>query len=382
MSTDTELDAYRKVVANFVDHEVTPHAIAWDKAEKMDRGIVAKLGAIGALGLTIPEADGGSGGDYQVYAAMMEELGRGDSCVRGIVSVSLGLVGKTLYRFGTQEQRAQWLPGLCSGERIGCFGLTEPDSGSDPSSLRTKAVRDGDDWLITGEKVFITNGTWADMVLVFARTGEAGANGISAFLVPTNRAGFSAIAVTGKLGLRSQSTGNLTLDQVRVPDSARLGELGGGFRIAMSALDGGRLSVAAGCVGLARGCLDLAVGYAKVREQFGHAIAEFQLVQQLLVDIAVETDAARCLVRHTATLLDAGSPEAGLSASKAKLFASEVAVRASNNALQVFGGHGYVDDHPIGKYLRDARAMTLYEGTSQIQRLIIGRALTGVSAFT
>jgi alkylation response protein AidB-like acyl-CoA dehydrogenase len=382
MRSDSDSETYRKVVAEFIDHEVVPHAIAWDKAEKMDREIVAKLAAIGALGLTIPESYGGSGGDHAAYAALMEELGRGDSCVRGIVSVSLGLVGKTILRHGDEVQREQWLPRLCSGESVGCFGLTEPESGSDPASLRTRAVRDGDDWLLDGHKVFITNGTWADLAIVFARTGEPGTRGITAFLVPTASPGFRAVAVVGKLGLRSQSTGNLTLDQVRVPDAARLGGLGEGFKVAMKALDAGRLSVAAGSVGLARGCLESAVAYAGQREQFGRTLASFQLVQALLADIVVETDAARLLVRHAAELLDAVSPEAGLAASKAKLFASEVAVRASNNALQVFGGTGYVDDHPIGKYLRDARAMTLYEGTSQIQRLIIGRALTGVNAFT
>jgi acyl-CoA dehydrogenase len=353
---DSELDAYRKVVAAFVDHEVVPHVMAWDRAERMDRAIVGKLGSIGALGLTVPEAYGGSGGDTAAYVALMEELGRGDSCVRGIVSVSLGLVGKTLLRHGREDQRQEWLPKLCSGAALGCFGLTEPDSGSDPASLRSRAVRDGDHWLLSGNKIFITNGTWADLALVFARTGGAGPKGITAFLVPTSSPGFSATAVTGKLGLRSQSTGNLTLDQVRVPDSARLGDTGGGFTIAMTALDAGRLSVAAGSVGLARGCLESAVAYAQVREQFGRVIAGFQLVQELLADIAVETDAARCLVRHAAELADAGSPDAGLAASKAKLFASEVAVRASGNALQVFGGHAYVDDHPLRGHFADPAA--------------------------
>jgi len=382
MTGDVERESFRKVVAAFVDHEVAPHAMEWDRAEAMDRSIVGRLARIGALGITVPEEYGGSGGDHHAYVSLMEELGRGDSCVRGIVSVSLGLVGETILRYGDETQKRTWLPALCSGQLVGCFGLTEPDSGSDPASLRMRAVREGDDWVLTGHKVFITNGTWADLALVFARTGEAGPKGISAFLVPTASDGFAAVPVTGKLGLRSQSTGNLRLDQVRVPDAARLGELNGGFAIAMTALVAGRLSVAAGCVGLARGCLEAAVAYARLREQFGRAIAGFQLVQELLADIAVETDAARCLVRHAADLIEAGAPDAALAASKAKLFASEVAVRASGNALQVFGGHGYVDDHPIGKYLRDARAMTLYEGTSQIQRLIIGRALTGVSAFS
>jgi alkylation response protein AidB-like acyl-CoA dehydrogenase len=235
--------------------------------------------------------------------------------------------------------------------------------------------------VLSGSKMFITNGTWADLALIFARTGGPGPKGITAFLVPTSTEGFTAKPVTGKLGLRGQSTGELTLDQVRVPAAARLGEEGAGFSVAMSALEKGRMSVAAGCVGIARAALDSAVAYARAREQFGGPIARFQLVQELLADTAVETDAARLLVWHAAALADAGRPFA-LASSKAKLYCSEVAVRAANNALQVLGGYGYVDDYPVGKYLRDARVMTLYEGTSQIQRLIIGRALTGISAFT
>jgi len=381
MLLSAENEAYRKVVADFVDREVIPYATEWDRTETMDRSIVGKLAALGAFGMTIPEEYGGSGGDHQAYVLMMEEFGRGDTSVRGIVSVSLGLVGKTILKHGNEEQKQQYLPGICAGELIGCFGLTEPDTGSDAGNLKARAVRDGSDWIISGTKIFITNGTWAHFALIFARTGEAGPKGVTAFLVPTDTPGFTATSIHGKLGLRSQSTAELTLDQVRVPDSARMGELGEGFTIAMSALEKGRISVAAGCVGLARGCLEVATTYAQQREQFGRPIAKFQLVQALLADVAVETDAARLLTWHAAALADAGKPVA-LAASKAKLYASEVAVRSANNALQVFGGYGYIDEYPIGKYLRDARVLTLYEGTSQIQRLIIGRALTGVNAFT
>lgn len=385
MLLSDENEAYRKVVADFVDREVVPFATEWDRTETMDRAIVGKLAALGAFGMTIPEEYGGSGGDHQAYVLMMEEFGRGDTSVRGIVSVSLGLVGKTILKHGSEEQRQEWLPRLCAGEILGCFGLTEPDTGSDAGALKSRAARDGSapdaDWLISGTKIFITNGTWADVALIFARTGEPGPKGVTAFLVPTDAPGFGASSIHGKLGLRAQSTAELTLDQVRVPDRNRLGALGEGFTIAMSALEKGRISVAAGCVGLAQGCLNVATAYAKEREQFGKPIAKFQLVQALLADIAVEADAARMLTWHAAALADAGRPVA-LAASKAKLYASEVAVRAANNALQVFGGYGYIDEYPIGKYLRDARVLTLYEGTSQIQRLIIGRALTGVSAFT
>ncbi len=315
------------------------------------------------------------------YCLVLEELGRGDSAVRGLVSVSLGLVGKTIAAYGTPAQQREWLPRLCAGEALACFGLTEPGTGSDAGSLATRATRDGDDWVISGSKMFITNGTWADVVLLFARTGEPGPRGVTAFLVPTDSDGLTRREIHGKLGLRGQPTAELTFDGVRVPDSARLGDEGKGFRIAMSALDKGRMSVAAGCVGIAQGCLDAAVRYAGERTQFGKPIAGYQLVQQLLSRVAVDTAAARLLTWRVADLIERGLPF-GTEASMAKLFASEAAVRAANDALQVFGGYGYIDEYPVGKYLRDARVMTLYEGTSQIQQLLIGRALTGINAFT
>jgi alkylation response protein AidB-like acyl-CoA dehydrogenase len=380
LSLSTEQEALRALAREFVDREVVPHATEWDRTESVDRGIVNKLGDLGFLGLTIPEDAGGSGGDHLDYCLVLEELGRGDSSVRGIVSVSLGLVAKSIQAHGSAEQRREWLPRLCTGHALGCFGLTEPGTGSDAASLRAKAVRDGTDWLISGEKMFITNGTWADVALVFARTGAEGAGGISAFLVPTDRAGFTRREVHGKLGLRGQATAELSLDEVRVPGSALLGEPGRGMSVAMSALAKGRMSLAAGCVGIAQAALETAVTYAGGRTQFGKPIAAFQLVQELLADIAVETDAARLMVWRVADLVDRGEPFATQS-SMAKLYASEVAVRAANSALQVFGGYGYVDEYPVGKLVRDARVTTLYEGTSQIQKLIIGRALTGISAF-
>ncbi|MBA0124988.1 acyl-CoA dehydrogenase family protein [Haloechinothrix sp. YIM 98757] len=381
LSLTTEQQALRDTAREFVDAEIVPNIQEWDRAEAVDRSIVGKLGDIGFLGLTVPEHYGGSGGNHLDYCLMMEEIGRGDSSVRGIVSVSLGLVAKTVLSFGTEQQKRAWLPGLCSGASLACFGLTEPDTGSDAANLNSKAVRDGDDWVISGSKMFITNGTWADLALIFARTGGAGPKGVSAFLVPTDTPGFSHTEIKGKLGLRGQSTGELTLDNVRVPADAMLGSEGEGFRIAMAALDKGRMSVAAGCVGLARAALDASVRYATERDQFGKPIAGFQLVQEMLADMAVATDAARLLVWRVADLIDREQPF-GTAASMAKLHATENAVNAANQAIQVFGGYGYIDEYPVGKYLRDARVMTLYEGTSQIQKLLIGRALTGVSAFT
>ncbi|MEU3400022.1 acyl-CoA dehydrogenase family protein [Streptomyces filamentosus] len=381
LALSEEQQDVRRLAEDFVAREVAPHVVAWDRAEEVDRGIVRKLGAVGFLGLTIPEEYGGSGGDHLSYCLVTEELGRGDSSVRGIVSVSLGLVAKTLASWGTEEQKRAWLPRLASGDALGCFGLTEPGTGSDAGALTTRAVRDGDDYVIDGSKMFITNGTWADLVLLFARTGGApGHKGISAFLVPADTPGLTRRAVHGKLGLRGQATAELTLEGVRVPASAMLGPEGKGFSVAMSALAKGRMSVAAGCVGIAQAALDAAVRYAGEREQFGRPIASYQLVQELLSDIAVDVDAARLLTWRVADLIDRGQDFA-TAASQAKLYASEAAVRCANNALQVFGGYGYIDEYPVGKLLRDARVMTLYEGTSQIQKLIIGRALTGVSAF-
>ncbi|MFK0134514.1 acyl-CoA dehydrogenase family protein [Streptomyces rubiginosohelvolus] len=381
LALSVEQEAVRKLAEDFVAREVTPHVVAWDRAENVDRSIVKKLGGLGFLGLTVPEEYGGSGGDHLSYCLVTEELGRGDSSVRGIVSVSLGLVAKTIASWGTEEQKRQWLPLLTSGEAIGCFGLTEPGTGSDAGNLATRAVRDGGDYVVSGTKTFITNGTWADVVLLFARTNDSpGHRGVSAFLVPADTPGLTRRTIHGKLGLRGQATAELVLEDVRIPASCLLGPEGKGFSIAMSALAKGRMSVAAGCVGIAQAALDAAVRYAGEREQFGKVIARHQLVQELLSDIAVDVDAARLLTWRVADLIDRGQDFA-TAASKAKLYASEAAVRCANNALQVFGGYGYIDEYPVGKLLRDARVMTLYEGTSQIQKLIIGRALTGVSAF-
>lgn len=380
LELSAEQTAVRQLAEDFADREITPHATAWDRAEQVDRGIVKKLGELGFLGLTVPEEYGGSGGDHLSYVLVTEELGRADSSVRGIVSVSLGLVAKTLAAWGDEDQKRAWLPRLTSGEAVGCFGLTEPGTGSDAANLATRAVRDGDEYVLDGAKMFITNGTWADLVLLFARTGGApGHQGISAFLVPADSPGLERREIHGKLGLRGQATAELVLQGVRVPATAMLGPEGKGFSVAMSALAKGRMSVAAG-VGIAQAALDAALGYAGEREQFGKPLARHQLVQELISDIAVDVDAARLLTWRVADLIDRGEPFV-TAASQAKLFASEAAVRAANNALQVFGGYGYIDEYPVGKLLRDARVMTLYEGTSQIQKLVIGRALTGVSAF-
>jgi alkylation response protein AidB-like acyl-CoA dehydrogenase len=380
LSLNEDQKSFKQLAREFLDKEVVPHRAEWDRAESVDTSIIPRLGEIGFFGLTIPEEYGGLGGDYITYCIGMEELGRADSSVRGIVSVSMGLVGKVILSHGTEEQKQQWLPGIAAGTALGCFGLTEPDTGSDAGNLTTRAVRDGDDYVINGSKIFITNGTWADVCLVFARTGGPGPKGVSAFLVPTDTPGFGRTEIKGKLGLRGQATAELAFDDVRVPASAMLGAENEGFKIAMYSLDKGRVSVAAGCVGIIQGCLESVVSYSQERRQFGRQLASFQMIQDMIADISVDADAARLLTWRAADLIERGEPF-GVEASKAKLFASEAAVRAANLAIQVFGGYGYVDEYPVQKYMRDARVMTLYEGTSQIQKLLIGRAETGVSAF-
>ena len=375
-----EQELIRRTAREFCDAEIAPHATDWDRAEAVAPAIVAKLAEVGFLGAALPEEHGGMGLDMRTYALVVEELGRADSNIRGIVSVSNGLYGKSVARWGTDEQRAALLPRLASGEALGCYALTAPGAGSDPGGLETRAEPDGDGWRISGQKIFITLGSWAEHALVFARTGEAGPRGITCFVVPTDADGFEARPIKGKLGLRAQDTAELFLDGVRVPDAARLGGLGEGFKVAMSALDHGRISLGAGCVGIAQGCLDAAIAYTTQRNQFGRPVASFQLVQELIADIAVETEAARLLVWRAAAAADAGRRYT-LEASVAKYYASEAAVRAANAALQAHGGYGYVDEYPVGKYLRDARVTTLYEGTSQVQKLLIGRALTGENAF-
>ncbi len=375
-----EQELIRASAREFCDREIVPYSRDWDRSERMDEAIVGKLAEIGFLGCALPEAYGGMGLDTVSYCLVMEELGRADSSVRGIVSVNNGLAGKTIAKWGTEEQRAEWLPRMAGGQALGCYALTEPGSGSDPGSLVTRAERDGSDWVISGSKIFITLGSWAGVALVFARTGGEGPRGITCFLVPTDSPGFSARKIDGKLGLRAQDTAELFIDGVRVADSARLGDEGAGFKVAMSALDNGRISLAAGAVGVAQGCVDACVAYARERKQFGKPIAQFQLVQELISDMAVETEAARLMAWRAAALADAGEPYT-LAASQAKYYASEVAVRAANAAIQVHGGYGYVDEFPVARYLRDARVLTLYEGTSQVQKLLIGRALTGESAF-
>jgi len=367
---------------DFVDNEVVPRARDSDRAERFDADLARRLGAMGYLGAPVAEDYGGRGLDHLGYGLIVEEVGRGDSAMRTVVSVQTSLVCGSIERWGTEQQKQRWLPRLCSGEAFGCFALTEPDTGSDAASVRTRAERIEGGWRLSGQKMWISLGSVAEVALVFAQTDPGqGHRGMACFLVPTGSEGFSSQEIHGKLGLRASDTAALALDAVEVPDEALLGEVGDGFKVAMSALDSGRYSVAAGCVGICQGCVDASVAYAKERKQFGVPIASFQLVQEMIADMIVRRDAARLLVRRAGELKDAGEPNTR-ETSVAKLYATESAVECANLAIQVHGGAGYVDDHPVERYLRDARVTTLYEGTSQIQKLIIARDATGINAMT
>jgi butyryl-CoA dehydrogenase len=370
----------RDTARAFTDREIVPRARENDRNEHFDTELVAKLADQGYLGAIVPVEHGGAGLDYRDYALVVEEVGRGCSAMRTVVSVQTSLVCSSLVRWGTHEQKQEILPRLCSGEWLGCFGLTEPDTGSDAANQKTRARKTDGGWVISGQKMWISLGNYAKVALVFAQTDPAKRHrGLACFLVPTDSAGFSSQEIHGKMGLRGSDTAALSLDDVEVGDEALLGEVGDGFKIAMSALDSGRYSVAAGCVGVCQGSLEASVAYAKEREQFGRPIGAFQLVQAMIAEQRVMTDAARLLVWRAGDLKDRGRPST-TETSIAKLYATEAAQSCSHLAIQVHGGSGYVDDHPVERYYRDVRVTTLYEGTSQIQKLIIGRAETGLNA--
>jgi butyryl-CoA dehydrogenase len=365
---------------DFADKEIAPRVRDNDRAARFDRELASKLGEIGFLGAPVAEEYGGRGLDYLSYALIVEQVGRADSSARTVVSVQTSLVAGSIEKWGSEEQKREWLPRLCTGEALGCFALTEPDAGSDPASLRTRAKKTDSGWTISGNKMWISMGNVSELALVFAQTDpEKKHRGLACFMVPTSTNGYGSQEIHGKLGLRSSDTAEISLDDVEVPDGALLGEVGDGFKIAMSSLDNGRYSVAAGCVGICDGCVDASVSYAKERKQFGVPIASFQLVQELIADMVVKRDAARLLVYRAGALKDQGVRNT-VETSIAKYYATEAAVECANSAIQVHGGSGYVDDYPVERYLRDARVTTLYEGTSQIHKLIIGRDATGINA--
>ncbi len=370
----------RETARSFTDKEIVPVAGKNAREHHFDVELVRKIADQGYLGAIVPREYGGAGLDYVSYGLVVEEIGRGCSAMRTVISVQTSLVCSAILKWGTEEQKQRYLPKLCSGEWLGCFGLTEPDTGSDAADQKTRARRTDDGWVLSGNKMWISLGNHAKLALIFAQTDpEKKHRGLACFLVPTDTPGFSTQEIHGKMGLHGSDTASIALDDVEVPDSALMGEVGDGFKIAMSALDSGRYSVAAGCVGVCQGSLDHSVAYAKERRQFGRPIASFQLVQAMIADMRVQTDAARLLVFRAGVLKDQGKPST-TETSIAKLYATEAAQNCSHLAIQVHGGSGYVDDHPVERYFRDVRVTTLYEGTSQIQKLIIGRAETGINA--
>jgi len=376
----TELEALRQTVRDFCDREIRPYARERDRDEVYPAELIPGLAALGILGAAVPEEYGGAGLDAAGYRVVIEELGAADSSIRSLVSVNVGLVGKSIDRWGTDEQKQRWLPGLCRGE-LGAFGLTEPGAGSNPSQMTTRAIRDGDTWVIDGNKIFITNGSRGAVTKVFARAIIDGEDqGITCFLVPQDTPGYQGSAIHGKLGLRAGDTAEIVLDGVRVGDDAILGQVGGGMKVALSALDDGRFSLASGAAGLAREALEVSLRYAEEREQFGSPIASKQLVQELLAAMHVDVQACRGLLDQVVAKLQTGQ-RATMEISTAKLFCTEASVRCADKAVQVHGGYGYIDEYPVQRMLRDARVTTLYEGTSQVQHLIIGRMLTGHNAF-
>jgi butyryl-CoA dehydrogenase len=364
----------------FTDNEIVMQSRENARNHHFDLEMVKKVADQGYLGAVVPQEYGGAGLDYVSYGLIVEEIGRGDSAIRTVISVQTSLVCSGILRWGTEEQKHAYLPKLCSGEWLGCFGLTEPDTGSDAANQKTRAKKTDSGWVINGAKMWISMANYAKVALIFAQTDPAlGTKGLACVLVDTDQPGFKAQTIEHKMGLHGSDTASIALEDVEVSDDDVLGGVGDGFKVAMSNLDSGRYSVAAGCVGICQGCVEESVKYSKEREQFGRPIASFQLVQAMIADMVVKTEASRMLVWRAGWLKDKGLPNT-LETSVAKLHATEASLECANMAIQVHGGAGYVDDHPVERYLRDARVTTIYEGTSQIQKLIIGRQVTGISA--
>lgn len=368
-------------VRRFARERILPFSREWNLAERFPRQLINEMGALGYLGVPIPEEYGGAGMDYISEAIVFEEIGYADSSVRTTLSVQMSLVELTILKWGTEAQKKHYLPRLCSGEWVGCFGLTEPNAGSDAGNVQATARKEGDSWVLNGQKTWISNGTIADVAIVFAQTQPGSKHkGMVAFLVDASTPGYTTRKMTGKLGLHASDTGELFFEEMRVPDSSRMGEVGQGFRIAMSALDNGRYGVASGCVGVCQHALDASVKYAQERIAFDRPIAGFQLVQDMLAQMKVDTEAARLLVYQAGWVKNQGEVST-IPVSIAKYFCAEAAKRAADMAIQIHGGYGFSDEYVPERLWRDVRVASLYEGTSQIQKLIIGRDLTGISAF-
>jgi alkylation response protein AidB-like acyl-CoA dehydrogenase len=367
--------AIQTTAREFAQLEVAPYAARWDQAEEFPHAVVAKLGKLGFLGIQIDPAYGGAGLDTLAYAIVVEEMSRADGSLGLTVASHNGLGSSHIAQFGSEEQRLRYLPKLASGEWLGAWALTEPGSGSDAAALTTRAQRQGDGWLLNGVKMFITQGTVAGVTLVLASSDPSAKHrGITAFAIEAGTAGFEAHKLRGKLGVRSSDTAELRLSDVHLPDTARVGRVGAGFADAMSILDKGRISIAAMALGLGEAALSAGLSYAKERKQFGHPIADFQGIQWMLADSRTELDAARLLLWRAAYLADHGKAFS-VEASMAKLYASEAASRACDCALQIHGGYGFMNSFPVERYMRDVRLCRIGEGTSEVQRRVIARAL-------
>jgi alkylation response protein AidB-like acyl-CoA dehydrogenase len=378
---DFELSPEQKEIQaltrDFVQAEIAPHAAEWDREHHFPRQLFARLAELGLMGVCIPEEYGGAGADFLSYVLVLEELSRGDAGVGVTVAVHTSAVTLPLLRFGTDEQRTRFVPPLARGEHLGAFALTEAEAGSDAGALRTRAEPDGDGWRITGAKQWITNGRYAGTFLLFARTDPdaAGARGVSAFIL--DAADVQVTRDEEKLGLNSSVTNDIVIEGAHVDRDRLLHEQNRGFRVAMETLDGGRIGIAAQAVGIAQAAFEVARDYAKERHAFGRRIGEFQAIQHKLANMSMEIDAARLLVHRAAWLKLAERPHAEAGA-KAKLFASEMARRQTAEAIQILGGYGYTKEFPVERYYRDAKITEIYEGTSEIQRLVIARSILGL----
>jgi alkylation response protein AidB-like acyl-CoA dehydrogenase len=374
-----EQQMVRALAREFAAHEVQPIAAACDREARFPGDTVRRMGELGLMGVAIPEKWGGAGADPVAYVVAVEEVAVACASHAVIMSVNNSLVSDPLYRFGNPWQHERFLRPLASGRGLGCFALTEPQAGSDASNLATRARRDGDDYVLDGRKMFVTNGRESTVALVFAQTDAARrSRGISAFLVEKGTPGFVVAKVEDKLGLRASDTAEFVFEGCRVPAACRLGEEGDGFRIAMAAIAGGRIGIAAQAVGIARAALEASVAYARERHAFGVPIGQHQQVQWMLADMATGIEAARLLTWRAAWLKHHGRPH-GPAAAMAKLLASETAMRVATDAIQVHGGYGYITEYPVERFFRDAKITQIYEGTSQIQRIVVARDLLDAS---
>ena len=377
MLLSPEQQQIRDTLRAFARDELAPHAASWDRDHTFPRDALRALGELGALGIVVPDAWGGAGLDYVSLAVALEEIAAGDGATSTIVSVQNSVVCGPINAFGNDAQKARYLKPLARGDALGCFCLTEPQTGSDAGAIATRAEQRGDSYVLNGVKQFITTGANADVAIVFAVTDKAaGKKGISAFIVDAKTPGFVVARVEEKLGQRASDTAQIVFENCAVPVANRLGREGDGYRIALGNLEGGRIGIAAQAVGMARAAFEAALGYARERHAFGKPIGEHQAITFRLADMATKIDVARQMVWHAAALRDAG--ESCLKeASMAKLFASEMAEEVASDAIQIHGGYGYVADFPVERIYRDVRVCQIYEGTSDIQRLVIGRAIAG-----